>query len=260
MSGSVGRVGCALAVAAALAFSAGLRAQTQFARGQDVAPIFEGWEPNPDGGFNMVFGYLNRNYEEEVDIPVGPNNTIDVGGQAGDRGQPTHFYPRRQSFVFQVAVPKDFDRNRRVVWTLIFRGKTSQAKGWLQPEWELNADVIVQNNDGGVPDPNNKAPSITGVSDLTVTLPAFATLNVTATDDGLPMARDGRVQGVKISWSVYRGAGPASVFPDVSRLEYGRPISLTSTASFRVPGTYVLRATATDGQLSTHRNVTVTVK
>ena len=31
--------------------------------GQNVQPVFEGWEQNPDGSFNMVFGYLNRNYE-----------------------------------------------------------------------------------------------------------------------------------------------------------------------------------------------------
>ena len=38
-------------------------------------PYFEGWEHNPDGTYSMVFGYLNRNYEEEIDIPVGPNNS-----------------------------------------------------------------------------------------------------------------------------------------------------------------------------------------
>src|SRR6267154_1149888 len=100
-------------------------AQVQYSRGQNVAPVFEGWEHNPDGTFNMVFGYLNRNYEEEVDIPIGAENTISMGGEGtssprttqtgaaglsgqvndgsapaavrdGDRGQPTHFYPRRQ--------------------------------------------------------------------------------------------------------------------------------------------------------------------
>src|SRR6202035_3497769 len=51
-------------------------AQVQYARGQNVAPVFEGWEHNPDGTYSMVFGYLNRNFEEEVDIPLGPGNTI----------------------------------------------------------------------------------------------------------------------------------------------------------------------------------------
>ena len=51
-----------------------LGAQVQYARGQTVAPTFEGWEHNPDGTYNLVFGYLNRNYEEEVDIPLGAEN------------------------------------------------------------------------------------------------------------------------------------------------------------------------------------------
>src|SRR5580658_4174120 len=64
--------------------------QVQYAAGQDVAPVFEGWEHNPDGTFSMVFGYLNRNYEEEVDIPIEAANTISIGDEMyGDRGQPT---------------------------------------------------------------------------------------------------------------------------------------------------------------------------
>jgi hypothetical protein len=70
----------------ALFFSvSGARAQVQYARGQNVAPVFEGWERNPDGTFSMVFGYLNRNYEEEVDIPVGPANSVAVGAAPSDR-------------------------------------------------------------------------------------------------------------------------------------------------------------------------------
>jgi hypothetical protein len=46
----------------------------RYARGQSIQPVFEGWEKNPDGTFSMWFGYLNRNYEERLNIPVGPNN------------------------------------------------------------------------------------------------------------------------------------------------------------------------------------------
>src|ERR1700730_5192533 len=131
-------------------------AQVQYARGQNVAPIFEGWEHNPDGTYSMVFGYLNRNYEEEVDISVGPNNTVTPGG---DRGQPEHFYPRRQRFLFKIVVPSDWDKTQKVVWTLTSHGRTDRANGWLQPEWELSEGVITENNGGGVPDPDNKPPS-----------------------------------------------------------------------------------------------------
>src|SRR3954447_26432797 len=73
--------------------------------GQAVAPVYEGFDVNADGSFNMWFGYMNRNYEEQIDLPVGADNTFEPGG---DRGQPTHFVPRRHKDVFSVRVPKDF--------------------------------------------------------------------------------------------------------------------------------------------------------
>src|SRR5918911_1250376 len=90
----------------AVATSVPLVAQTTAAQlvnlrhwtGQPVAPVYEGFDINADGSYNMWFGYMNRNYEEEVDVPVGPDNTIDPGG---DRGQPTHFVPRRHKDVFK---------------------------------------------------------------------------------------------------------------------------------------------------------------
>ncbi len=247
-------------------------AQIQYATGQNVAPIFEGWERNPDGSFNMVFGYLNRNYVEEVDIPIGPENSITIGDEVyGDRGQPTHFYPRRQRFLFRVRVPKDWDEKKKVVWTLTSHGKTDQAKGWLQPEWELSEGVVVENMGGGVPDPNNKAPvlSVGSVSDATVLQPAA--LTASATDDGLPKPyrrapsnpdRDSqpkRPRGVQIKWIQYRGPGKVTFNPGASPVVYGEPVTLKSNVSFSAPGTYVLRAIADDGQLFTTQEVTINV-
>ncbi|HYR88928.1 MAG TPA: hypothetical protein VE422_32945 [Terriglobia bacterium] len=251
--------------------------QIRFATGQDVAPVFEGWEQNPDGTYSMVFGYLNRNYEAEVEIPVGPNNMIEPGG---DRGQPTHFYPRRQRFVFKVVVPKDWDKQQRLVWTVTSQGKTNQAKGWLQPEWELNDEVIAENNGGGVIAAGNEPPSIRGSAAQTVTLPNTLTLTATATDDGLPKRslRPGassassdpnlvsnqttarRESGVQIKWIVYRGPGKVQFSPETSGVVYGQPVTLTSKVRFGAPGMYVLRAVANDGQLSSTHDVTVTAR
>jgi len=260
------------AVLLASAAGARLTAQVQYATGQNVAPIFEGWEHNADGTYNMVFGYLNRNYEEQVDIPIGAGNSVSYGGEVfGDRGQPTHFYPRRQRFLFRVVVPKDFDPKEKVVWTLTSHGRTDQAKGWLQPEWELSDMVIVENMGGGVPDPNNKPPVLTIGPVETISLPNAATLTATATDDGLPKPyrraasnpdRDSqprRPQGVQIQWTQYRGPGKVTFTPSSSAVVHGEPVALTSKASFSAPGTYVLRATANDGQLFTTRDVTITV-
>jgi hypothetical protein len=269
-------VGCRWIVYAALAVASAacthVNAQVQYATGQNVAPIFEGWERNPDGSYNMVFGYLNRNYEEEVDIPIGTGNSITIGDEVyGDRGQPTHFYARRQRFLFRVVVPKDWDEKRKVVWTLTSHGKTDQAKGWLQPEWELSQDVVVENMGGGVPDPNNKAPvvEVGAVSSATVSHPV--SLTATASDDGLPKPyrrapsnpdRDSqprRPRGVDIKWIQYRGPGKVIFNPPASSVVYGEPVTLTSKVSFSAPGTYVLRAIANDGQLFATRDITVTV-
>ena len=55
-------------------------AQVRFNSGQDVVPYFEGWLRNPDGTFDLVFGYFNRNWKEELTIPPGPENNVDPAG------------------------------------------------------------------------------------------------------------------------------------------------------------------------------------
>ena len=80
--------------------------QERFKTGQTVAPAYEGWQENPDGSVNLVFGYFNRNWEEQTLVPIGPSNNIEPGGP--DQGQPTRFFPRRNKFIFKVRVPKDF--------------------------------------------------------------------------------------------------------------------------------------------------------
>src|SRR4030095_6286944 len=80
--------------------------QTKWASGQDIVPYFEGWIRNPDGTFDLVFGYFNRNWTEEIVIAPGPDNRIEPNGP--DAGQPTYFLPRRQRWIFRVKVPANF--------------------------------------------------------------------------------------------------------------------------------------------------------
>ena len=157
--------------------------------GQNVAPVFEGWEKNPDGTFSFVFGYLNRNYEERPEIPVGAENMFSPG--PADRGQPTHFYPRRQQFMFKVTVPADFG-SKELTWTLKRDGKTESAVAHLALEWELTEIVYSQNRGGLARDSvtalPNKAPSVTidGTGKLTATVGAVLALTASANDDGVP--------------------------------------------------------------------------
>ncbi|HAT17366.1 MAG TPA: hypothetical protein DCS76_06205, partial [Gemmatimonadetes bacterium] len=73
---------------AILVMSQQANAQASYQTGQNVSPAFEGWEENEDGSFNLVFGYMNRNWLEELDVPVGEDNHISPG--SADQGQPTH--------------------------------------------------------------------------------------------------------------------------------------------------------------------------
>lgn len=259
-----------VAVLLAGAAAVGAGAQVRYARGQDVGPTYDGWERNPDGTYTLHFGYLNRNSEEELDVPIGPDNTIDPGV---DRGQPTHFYAGRRWWVFEVVVPADWPKDKRVVWTLTSRGKTNQAKGWLQPEWEVDKQLIAKNSPrdsflsgggGGEVGEDNQPPKITGSATLSVTLPNTATLRVTANDDGFPKPGPDptgrRPQGVRVRWILYRGPGKVRFEPEVSPPEYGKPVTAETKVTFSVPGVYRLRAIALDGQLFSTFDIDVTVK
>jgi hypothetical protein len=256
-------------------------AQVQHARGQNVAPAFEGWIRNADGSFDFVFGYLNRNYQEELEIPIGPDNKIEPGGP--DRGQPTHFYVRRTKALFKVRVPKEWDPRQRVVWSVTAHGRTDLAKGWLQPEWEI-ADGLRTRDDQP-----NAPPAVTGSADQQITWPARTiSLTVSVNDDGKPKpSRRRRTRlvppdqagavventetdddegptvltggGLTVKWILYRGPGKVAFDPASAPKVYGKPVTLNTSATFAVPGSYLLWAIADDGLASTVHAVTVTV-
>jgi hypothetical protein len=246
----------------------------RYLRGQDVVPAFEGWVANPDGTFSLVFGYFNRNWEEELYIPVGPNNHIDPGGP--DRGQPTVFGPRRGKNLFEIVVPKDFGKSE-VVWTLTSHGKTEKAYGALVPPEVLTRRMVwaggalqenanAGNDDTGNERDPNRPPSVTLESVAPVQLPAKATLTASVTDDGLPTPETvrgggrGGFRGLRVTWVEYRGPAKVTFDPPVSRLQALTGGKATTTVTFRNPGTYVLRALAADaGNLEQFANVTVTV-
>jgi len=186
------RLQCAVSGVLLLTLAAAAGGQERYARGQNVVPVFEGWERNPDETINMVFGYMNRNYEEEMDIPVGPDNMIAPG--PADQGQPAHFYPRRQEFVFKVKVPKDWGEND-LIWTLRSAGKTEKAYGSLMPIWEIGNLMYQENRKGAgdvtYPEEPNQAPSIemVGSARRTVAVGGALTLSVEVSDDGHPIPR-----------------------------------------------------------------------
>jgi hypothetical protein len=166
-----------------------------YSSGQTVSPAFEGWEKNDDGSFNMMFGYMNRNWEEEPDVPIGADNNISPG--VPDQGQPTHFQPRRNRFVFKVRVPADWGK-KELVWTLTMRGKTEKAFASLREDSLV--DNIVQASEQGALGAGVSSPAIRANQPPTVSMDggerrAIAnkplTLVSIAKDDGVPRPRFG---------------------------------------------------------------------
>jgi hypothetical protein len=258
-----------------------------YSSGQNVVPAYEGWEQNPDGTFNLVFGYFNRNLDEKLDIPIGPNNNLEPGGP--DHGQPTHFLPRRNRFLFRVKVPRDFGQ-KELVWTLTAYGQTEKAFGTLRPEYVLD-DIIVMRDTGFFgqrgKERENKPPvvKIEGDARRTVFLGQPLTLTALATDDGIPRPRPTPLQlparytaiGLRVAWFVYRGPGKAvtfapeqfKVYPDYRSNSPWTPGwspppvpadgRFPVTVTFSAPGTFVLRVMAHDGGLLDSQDVTVDV-
>jgi hypothetical protein len=281
---------------------AGVRApaQTRYASGQDVVPVFEGWERNPDDSFNLVFGYMNRNYEEQVDIPVGPDNRIEPGPE--DQGQPAHFYRRRQQFVFKIKVPKDFGK-KEVVWTLTHAGKTEKAFGTLLSTSEIGT-LVYQENRGGpgemtYPEEPDQAPTIemVGSAARTAKVNEPITLTVAVTDDGHPKPRVRKTPAPEVrrdSDGAIISNAPRDAMPQrenpltqmVVKLDPGVALGVTwilyrggpagvtldpmhvkvvdgkatTKVTFDRPGAYRLRAYADDGILLTPLDVTVNVE
>lgn len=103
--------------------------------GNAAGPIyaaFEGWGPLRDGTNALLVGYFNRNRNQEIDIPIGPENNIEPGGP--DQGQPTHFLTGRQYGMFAITVPKDFG-TKKLTWTIVANGQKTNVTFWLNPPY-----------------------------------------------------------------------------------------------------------------------------
>ena len=275
-----------LFVAPLLAQSQSTELHIKFKSGQAIVPIYEGWERVPDGSFNMVFGYLNRNHVEELSIPVSAQNGFEPG--PADRGQPTYFYPRENHFIFRVNVPKDWDRKKEVVWTITANGKTETARATLLDVWEIDRKVEVSNN-GGVQITNElimrDQPPVVAIAPIgRAKAGTPVTLSARVSDDGLPApgkprpprtleptlrgappspvnvplpSRPRPPQGLSVLWMVYRGPASVAFEPDgYAKVADGK---VDVKATFTTPGAYTLRAFASDGLLRTPADVTVMV-
>ncbi|OHA17483.1 MAG: hypothetical protein A3G52_04585 [Candidatus Taylorbacteria bacterium RIFCSPLOWO2_12_FULL_43_20] len=91
-------------------------------------------------------------------------------------------------------------------------------------------------------DTNNSAPVVNSGADKNVNLPAQSVLTGSASDDGLPG------NTLTTLWSSVTGSGEAT---------FSSPSSLFTVVNFSAPGTYILRLTANDGELSSSDDLTI---
>ena len=224
--------------------------------GGPVIPIFEGWYENPDGTYELSFGYFNVNTDEVLEIPLGPENFIEPAELDGR--QPTRFEPvpegdRRHWGVFTVTVPSDVGE-RDVVWTLESNGQTLsvpgrvtrapyQLAGWEIPGRTSVAPLLRWAPDGPV---GRGAAGVTGPPlDASVGVPrgisVWTTRDRSAPDDE---------RSINLKWFKHQGAG-AVTFGEQSHeveaeswAEAGRWTEVTSEVAFSEPGDYLLRVLA----------------
>ena len=251
-------------VAAILAAGAFVYAQQQVYiepphdSGQGVTPAYEGWFPNPDGSFSILFGYFNRNQKQELDIPIGPDNRIEPSGP--DQGQPTHFLTRRRWGMFTITVPKDFG-NKKLTWTLVANGKSTQVPAGLDLLWELNP---LRDANGNTPPSigfDQAGPFSQGprgpTRTFSGTMASPVSLTVWAADDAsvIPGATRPRTPAVTLTWSKFRGPGEVTFASDKPTIENAQvqgaanPVfsgKASTTATFSDPGEYVLHLVAND--------------
>lgn len=272
-----------------------LRAQADpqnylFNSGQTIQPFFDGWSHNPDGSFEMQFGYLNRNYVEDLGVEVGLNNRVSPEGP--DRGQPDYFYPRVNRRAFSVTVPADWG-DRELIWQVTTNDESYQAVGWLQPEWEIAPTATGRATAAG--EPENQPPTLQVSAPASVALGEPLTMTATVGDDGLPPAPRERSPG-RGTLPTFETENPGPTLPvnvpQIQRDSRNRParvqldrLSVTwiqlrgpvgarieaedddaadgvakVTATFASTGVYRFRVQASDRRLTASEEISITVR
>ena len=243
ISKSISRVNALLiAVFVVVTSSPALADTYQF--GQHIEPAYEGWRPNADGTFSFMFGYMNENWTEQPDVAIGDNNFFSPGD--ADRGQPTHFLPRRNRFTFEVVVPSDWGE-RELVWTLNVNGIERKAYATLKDDYLVDNMVIASETGSlgaGTSSPESRAnipPVVTIQGDdiRTARVGEEMSFVTQVIDDSLPKARResttsesdlqrrmmrpptritvGKVNGLFLSWNKYRGPGNVTFDPPMPK-------------------------------------------
>lgn len=263
--------GAALAVTGATAFAQSqplLPSSPKLAFGGTVSPAYDGWFDNKDGSRTFMMGYYSRNWEDAVDVPIGPNNHFEPGEP--DRGQPTHFLPNRNFGMFTVTVPKG--STEKLWWVLTVNGVTQRVPLSQTPDYNITPQHASEEGPGG----KYNEPAILRFSDTGPKLqtPVASQANAVARTAtvGVPMALDFWVDDdalyasgsnapisakepiIEMVVGKYRGPGKVKSDNGHHKLtvlkggKFNEPFSAKGTTmlTFSEPGDYQIHVTAND--------------
>jgi RHS repeat-associated protein len=168
-----------------------------------------------------------------------PTNTVTLNGTATDDGLPSGILTITWSDVSGPA-PVTFSSPNTAVTQATFTavGTYVLRLTATDTEFTVSSDVTVLVK----PAPVNQPPVVNAGPGGTVTVPGVFALHGTATDDGLPSGVL-NIQWIEVS-------GPSTAV-------FANPAQAATSVSIDSPGVYVLRLTASDGQLSASSDVTV---
>ena len=232
--------------------------------GASITGAYEGWFYNPDGSRAFLVGYYNRNSQQELDIPVGPNNRIEPGGP--DMGQPTHFLPGRQWGMFVVQAPKEFKPTDAFTWTIVANGQSTSIPFRLHADYVMSpfSEIAVGNTPPTLrfeaagkatqgPLANLAAVGATLSASVGTSLP----INLWAADDmkytsGTNAPPSGNRTPVSLRVSKFRGPGAVTFVktrPELEKLPTGPAAyngKAIANAKFAEAGDYLLHVIVND--------------
>ncbi len=249
----------------------------QWERGDPEEVVYQGvFTQLPDsvsGTNNLVTGRLRGPGVGSFDIDSGvtsvrsPDIAIPAGAQSVNLSLSQYLYHSSNSSSADFLTISVVGNNTSVV--LDERGTNSiRAAQWASFNTDITAfagqtiHVLIEAADAsngslvetGIDDvvitavvnaPTNQAPSVDAGADQSISLPNTAALSGNATDDGLPS------NTLTTTWSVVSGPGSVT---------FGDASATSTTATFTSNGTYVLRLSANDGDLSSSDDITITVE
>jgi hypothetical protein len=270
-----------IAIAAAVAVTVGgamVAAQGQLlpstpkkAFGASISPAYDGWYDNADGTHTFLIGYYNRNWVDEVDVPIGPNNRFEPGEP--DRGQPTHFLPNRGFGMFIITVPNDTPPTEKLWWVITVNGVTQRVPFHRTADYNITPQRASEESPGGkynLPPvlrlaqdgPPIQSP-VASVSSVTAQRTAVTgepmPLEFWIEDDGLyasgsnaPITQSPAI--VEVVVSKYRGPGAVAIGKGHEKVlttkggKPGEPYAghSATTVTFAEPGEYLLHVTVND--------------